>query len=236
MTDLRGSFVLHPGYFLPHGRLGPHGHFVPRGHFKLRGLLDLNEDFAAHRSGQDARAVHDHGTMGQGQSRVVKLNNAHLQRHKIAIDFGTSHSGFAVSSCDFPDTLNHDLKAKDLSALQKLHIEHHIKYKTAWPRMVEPYLKTRTALLDDAQANLVAWGNKAFAQYLGMNSEVQAQHIYIDRFKLFLDDSRQHEDPEMEKLEALGKDVDKVIADYLRALAEAIREFVAHMEPNECVL
>ncbi|KAJ3358909.1 hypothetical protein GGF32_009920 [Allomyces javanicus] len=146
--------------------------------------------------------------MGQGQSRVVKLNNAHPLRHKIAVDFGTSHSGFAVSSRDFPYTLNHDLKAKDLSALQKLHIEHHIKYKTAWPGM-------------------------AFAQYLGMNSEVQAQHIYIDRFKLFLDDSRKQMDLAMEKLEALGKDVVKVIADYLRALAEAIREFVAHIDPNK---
>ncbi|KNE68337.1 hypothetical protein AMAG_12995 [Allomyces macrogynus ATCC 38327] len=174
--------------------------------------------------------------MGQDLSRPVNVENAYPLRHQIAIDFGTSHSGFAISDRSFPDALNHDKSAADLAALQRIHLEHHIKFKTQWPGAADPYPKTHTALLYRCDnGELDTWGNQALKKYMDMPSDAQNQYIYIDRFKLFLDDSRKHTDPAMDKLKALGKSEVDVIADYLKVMAREIQAFLEHLNPSEYV-
>ncbi|KNE69532.1 hypothetical protein AMAG_19990 [Allomyces macrogynus ATCC 38327] len=146
-----------------------------------------------------------------------------ISKH-VAIDFGTSHSGFALIVNTFLHVVSDMDTGADLAELEKLHFENYIKYKSLWPGSAEPYPKTRTALLYRSNGSLSSWGNQAENQYLGMKKAEQDQHIFIERFKLFLDESRKHVDPAMEKLKALGKDIDDVIADYLRALAGAVRQ------------
>ncbi|KNE68334.1 hypothetical protein AMAG_19792 [Allomyces macrogynus ATCC 38327] len=165
-----------------------------------------------------------------------EADGVHPIRHQVVFDFGTSHSGFARATRDFPDSLTDKLSAgagSSSSPLKKLNIDYYIKYKTSWPGGQEPYAKTRTALLYDLQGRLVAWGNEAHHKYLMMHRGKQKNHIYIDRFKLFLDDSRKHEDPAMNQLKTLGKDIDDVIADFLGPLASQVGEYCQFLDTED---
>ncbi|KAJ3361241.1 hypothetical protein GGF32_007673 [Allomyces javanicus] len=165
--------------------------------------------------------------MGQQQSQVPApddlLAPVYPLKWQIAVDFGTSYSGFAIAIHDFVGALNNTPGVIDLAAAPRLHLAHYIKYNTSWPAGRVPYPKTRTALLYDASGNVLAWGNEAWDKFLGMDPAHQAQYIYIDRFKLLLDAKLAYSDDAMEKLKALGKDAVDVIADYLRALFEFLR-------------
>ncbi|KNE68279.1 hypothetical protein AMAG_12948 [Allomyces macrogynus ATCC 38327] len=172
--------------------------------------------------------------MGQHQSQVPAPNDlfapVYPLKWQIAVDFGTSFSGFAFAIHEFVAALNNTPGVIDLAAVPRLHLAHYIKYNTSWPGGRVPYPKTRTALLYDASGTVFAWGNEAWEHYLGMDPTRQAQYIYIDRFKLLLDTKLAHHDPAMERLKALGKDAVDVIADYLRALVEFLDKFIKHAD------
>ncbi|KAJ3370777.1 hypothetical protein GGF31_003802 [Allomyces arbusculus] len=172
--------------------------------------------------------------MGQQQSQVPVpddlLAPVHPLKWQIAVDFGTSFSGFAIATHDFVSALNNTPGVIDLAAVPRLHLTHYIKYNSSWPAGRVPYPKTRTALLYDASGKVAAWGNEAWEQYLGMDPTHQAQYIYIDRFKLLLDAKLAHQDPAMDRLKALGKDAVDVIADYLRALVGFLGKFIKHAD------
>ncbi|KAJ3361214.1 hypothetical protein GGF32_007644 [Allomyces javanicus] len=173
--------------------------------------------------------------MGQHQSQVPAPDDlrapVHPLKWQIAVDFGTSYSGFAVAIKDFVGTLNQDAGAADLSSVPHLQLANYIKYNTSWPGGRVPYPKTRTALLYDAKGEVVAWGNEAWERYLSMEPDDQAEHIYIDRFKLQLDTKLAHKNAAMDRLKKLGKDSVDVIADYLRALVTFLGKYIKHGDP-----
>ncbi|KAJ3370745.1 hypothetical protein GGF31_003767 [Allomyces arbusculus] len=174
--------------------------------------------------------------MGQHQSQVPApdelLAAVYPIKWQIALDFGTSYSGFAIAIKDFVSELNHDAETADLASISRLHLAHFIKYNSSWPDGKSPYPKTRTALLYDAKGKLVAWGNAAWEQFMSMEPDAQANYIYVDRFKLLLDAKLAHRDKAIEKLKALGKDTVDVIADYLRALVEFMSKYIEHADPK----
>ncbi|KNE69603.1 hypothetical protein AMAG_14158 [Allomyces macrogynus ATCC 38327] len=174
--------------------------------------------------------------MGQQQSRVPPpcdlLAPIHPLKWKIAIDFGTSCSGFAIALDEFASALNHDPNTTDLTSVPRLHLTHYIKYNSSWPGARIPYPKTRTALLYDAEGKVVAWGNEAWERFLGMTTSLQKGHIFTDRFKLLLDAKLDHRDAAMDRLKALGKGPVEVIADYLRALVAFLGTYIKHTDPK----
>ncbi|KAJ3347690.1 hypothetical protein GGF32_006765 [Allomyces javanicus] len=174
--------------------------------------------------------------MGQHQSQVPAPDELHAPvyplKWQIALDFGTSYSGFAIAIKDFVEALNHDAEAADLASVPRIHLAHFIKYNSSWPDGRSPYPKTRTALLYDAKGKLVAWGNAAWEQFMKMEPDAQGNYIYIDRFKLLLDAKLARRDAAMDKLKKLGKDAVDLIADYLRALVEFMGKFIEHADPK----
>ncbi|KNE68318.1 hypothetical protein AMAG_12982 [Allomyces macrogynus ATCC 38327] len=174
--------------------------------------------------------------MGQHQSQVPApdelLAPVYPLKWQIAVDFGTSYTGFAIAIKDFVETLNHDAETADLASVPRIHLAHFIKYNSSWPAGPDPYPKTRTALLYDAKGKLVAWGNEAWERFMAMEPDTQAEHIYIDRFKLLLDAKLNHRDAAMDRLKKLGKDVVDVTADYLRELAAFLAKFIEHVDPK----
>ncbi|KNE69598.1 hypothetical protein AMAG_14153 [Allomyces macrogynus ATCC 38327] len=131
---------------------------------------------------------------------------------QIALDFGTSYSGFAIAVKDFASAVVDSAKTIDLASIPRLHLTHYIKYNSSWPGGRMPYAKTRTALLYDASG--------------------KAEHIYIDRFKLLLDAKLAHQGEAVDRLKALGKDAVEVIADYLRPLVTFLGEYIKYSEPT----
>ncbi|KAJ3361239.1 hypothetical protein GGF32_007671 [Allomyces javanicus] len=174
--------------------------------------------------------------MGQHQSQAPApddlLAAVYPIKWQIALDFGTSYSGFAIAVKDFAGAVVDSAKAIDLASIPRLHLTHYIKYNSSWPGGRMPYAKTRTALLYDASGKVVAWGNEAWEQFMAMEPDDQAEHIYIDRFKLLLDAKLAYSDDAMEKLKALGKDPIDVIADYLRALVMFLGKYIKHGDPT----
>ncbi|KNE69803.1 hypothetical protein AMAG_14341 [Allomyces macrogynus ATCC 38327] len=164
--------------------------------------------------------------MGQTPSRI---EDAQPVRHQVSLDFGTSHSGFALAKKGLPEALDQQSKSTDIEALERIQLDLYLHLRTTWPGTAEPYPKTRTALLYNANGKVVAWGNDAESKFLGMPKIARKNHIYIDRFKLFLDETRIHVSSEMGRLGKLGKNEVDVIADYLICLADTVRKEIVAM-------
>ncbi|KAL7754003.1 hypothetical protein RI367_000936 [Sorochytrium milnesiophthora] len=129
-------------------------------------------------------------------SLVATSSSAAHVRFVVAIDFGTSHSGFAYS---------HKADEKNIEALYN------------WDSAPQPYSKTLSALLYDPQNKPIAWGFTAQQKYMRLPPNQRQTHKYITRFKLFLDEK--YPEPMPEGLNDIA-----MIGDYLRFMKEKIRE------------
>lgn len=115
-------------------------------------------------------------------------------RFVVAIDFGTSHSGFAYV---------HKSNPSEIEALY------------SWDHAPSPYSKTLTALLYDGKRNVTSWGYKAHHDYLTLSDYLRGSYTFVTKFKLFLDESYKIKPPE-------GLNVLILVADYLTYLKEII--------------
>ncbi|KAJ3366267.1 hypothetical protein GGF32_006716 [Allomyces javanicus] len=115
----------------------------------------------------------------------------------VAIDFGTSHSGFAYVHKGAPD---------DITAIYD------------WDFGPTPYAKTLTAILYDGDLNPVTFGYAARAKFAGLKREQRAKHQYLTRFKLYLDEQFERENPPISHED--GAVV--VIGDFLRFMFEKV--------------
>ncbi|KAJ1500250.1 hypothetical protein HMI55_003978 [Coelomomyces lativittatus] len=128
----------------------------------------------------------------------ANFNPHSSQRFVVAIDFGTSHSGFAYAH-----------KANE-SMIEALY---------TWDFAPHPYSKTLTGLLYDTNQIPIAWGYAAQHKYLGMPPNTRSLHSLVTRFKLFLDESYDLEPPE-------GLSAIVLIGDYLKFMKEKISELL----------
>ncbi|KAI9216267.1 hypothetical protein BC828DRAFT_409633, partial [Blastocladiella britannica] len=133
----------------------------------------------------------------------------------VAIDFGTSHTGFA-----FADRSMTDAELNKESLLGFIHQPQN------WPDAPSPYAKTRSAIAYRENGAVYAWGNTAEAQMAAGAKEIG---FYIHRVKLLLDENRAKNDKLNELLEEMQKTPVEVIADYLRELLLVIARDTEHM-------
>ncbi|KNE67986.1 hypothetical protein AMAG_13163 [Allomyces macrogynus ATCC 38327] len=172
--------------------------------------------------------------MGNTASLPSDLSQVQPVKYQIAIDFGTSHSGFSMPLPELSDALTSGTSISDIGDVQRLNLTRCVKYKSSWPGSTASYPKTRTALLYHNSGRIIAWGNEACTRYLEMCSADQANHIFIDKFKLLLDTTNKIPNTGMERLKArFNKTPVDVISDYLREMAGTIREFIEEPNPNE---
>lgn len=125
----------------------------------------------------------------------------------VALDFGTYASGFAYAALTGDVVLNWE-----------------------YPGAPTPYPKTITALLYERTQSGVfglpkAWGWDARVKYMKMSAAERDQHEYLENFKLSLAPTN------CEYLESFQprSDLpgDKLIADYLRELANLAKDAMA---------
>ncbi|UZO09773.1 uncharacterized protein OCT59_029986 [Rhizophagus irregularis] len=118
-------------------------------------------------------------------------------RAVIAIDFGTTFSGFAYSNRADPEIITNDV----------------------WPQQIG-VMKTNTVLQYDSNyQNVIKWGNPALAQkqskHARKNKDLSSSKT-VELFKLHLGNIPQNEKPPL----PYQLNYEKAISDYLRELAE----------------
>ncbi|CAB4473682.1 unnamed protein product [Rhizophagus irregularis] len=115
-------------------------------------------------------------------------------RAVVAIDFGTTFSGFAYAYRSSPEIITND----------------------SWPQQIGP-LKTNTVLQYDTNyQNVTKWGNPALAQRQSRRNGDSSSSKTVELFKLHLGNIPQNEKPPLPR----QLSYDKAISDYLRELAE----------------
>ncbi|CAB5341340.1 unnamed protein product [Rhizophagus irregularis] len=115
-------------------------------------------------------------------------------RAVVAIDFGTTFSGFAYAYRSSPEIITND----------------------SWPQQIGP-LKTNTVLQYDSNyQNVTKWGNPALAQRQSRRNGDSSSSKTVELFKLHLGNIPQNEKPPLPR----QLSYDKAISDYLRELAE----------------
>ncbi|KAI9221178.1 hypothetical protein BC828DRAFT_381721 [Blastocladiella britannica] len=117
-------------------------------------------------------------------------------RYVVAIDFGTSHSGFAFAQ----------RSEKVITGFYQ------------WTDQPVQYAKTLSAILYKGH-DAVSWGYNARRMYSAMKPEERKNAQYIDRFKLLLDEEYVKQNPDKAK----GKNAVVLIGDYLRFMLETVR-------------
>ncbi|ORZ36938.1 hypothetical protein BCR44DRAFT_1511975 [Catenaria anguillulae PL171] len=140
------------------------------------------------------RVGDSHMAAEPGPATLAASGDAVPSRYIVALDFGTSHSGFAFCRKDDPD---------------------HIVTFMTWPDQPTPYPKTLTAILYNEHLEPIAWGHSANVMY---SKQRAPGYQYFSHFKLYLDDeyAAEHAAPEVP--------VDRLIADYLRLMGGLIED------------
>ena len=121
----------------------------------------------------------------------------------IAIDFGTSRSGYAYSFYDNPDE---------------------IVYKSDWV-VNAPYPKTRTCLLYTPDDKLEAWGDAAVSRLAQLRQTRETGYYFVDRFKMQIrnEDGKYRDNlNEIFKTPVSNKEINVIdlVIDYLRSLKD----------------
>ncbi|CAG8602668.1 16304_t:CDS:2 [Funneliformis mosseae] len=110
----------------------------------------------------------------------------------VAIDFGTTFSGFAYANRTTPEIITNDI----------------------WPQQIGP-LKTNTVLqYDENYRNVLKWGNPALAQRQSRRNKNSNASKPVELFKLHLGNISQSEKPPL----PYQLSHEKAITDYLREL------------------
>ncbi|CAB5180917.1 unnamed protein product [Rhizophagus irregularis] len=113
-------------------------------------------------------------------------------RAVVAIDFGTTFSGFAYTYRSSPEIITND----------------------SWPQQIGP-LKTNTVLQYDSNyQNVIKWGNPALAQRQSRRSKDSSSSKTVELIKLHLGNIPQNEKPPLPS----QLNYEKAISDYLREL------------------
>ncbi|CAB4400866.1 unnamed protein product [Rhizophagus irregularis] len=120
----------------------------------------------------------------------------------VAIDFGTTFSGFAYANRSSPEIITND----------------------TWPQQIGP-LKTNTVLQYDSNCqNVIKWGNPALAQRQSRRrSKDSSSSKTVELFKLHLGNIPQNEKPPLPS----QLNYEKAISDYLRELGKLIKETIS---------
>ncbi|CAB4408735.1 unnamed protein product [Rhizophagus irregularis] len=125
-------------------------------------------------------------------------------RAVIAIDFGTTFSGFAYSNRADPEIITNDV----------------------WPQQIG-VMKTNTVLQYDSNyQNVIKWGNPALAQKQSKHArknKVLSSSKTVELFKLHLGNIPQNEKPPL----PYQLNYEKAISDYLRELGKLIKETIS---------
>ncbi|GES81264.1 hypothetical protein GLOIN_2v1030945 [Rhizophagus clarus] len=122
-------------------------------------------------------------------------------RAVVAIDFGTTFSGFAYSNRTSPEIITNDV----------------------WPQQIG-VLKTNTVLQYDSNyQNVIKWGNPALAQRQSRKNKGLSLSKPVELFKLHLGDLSQNEKPPLPD----QLSYEKAISDYLRELGKLIKETIS---------
>ncbi|PKC68595.1 actin-like ATPase domain-containing protein [Rhizophagus irregularis] len=125
-------------------------------------------------------------------------------RAVVAIDFGTTFSGFAYSNRADPEIITNDV----------------------WPQQIG-VMKTNTVLQYDSNyQNVIKWGNPALAQkqskHARKNKDLPSSKT-VELFKLHLGNIPQNEKPPL----PYQLNYEKAISDYLRELGKLIKETIS---------
>ncbi|PKC05582.1 actin-like ATPase domain-containing protein [Rhizophagus irregularis] len=124
----------------------------------------------------------------------------------VAIDFGTTFSGFAYANRSSPEIITND----------------------TWPQQIGP-LKTNTVLQYDSNCqNVIKWGNPALAQRQSRRSRDSSSSKTVELFKLHLGNIPQNEKPSLPS----QLDYEKAISDYLHELGKLIKETTSTRWPG----
>ncbi|RGB33586.1 hypothetical protein C1646_669189 [Rhizophagus diaphanus] len=119
----------------------------------------------------------------------------------VAIDFGTTFSGFAYAYRSRPEIITND----------------------SWPQQIGP-LKTNTVLQYDSNCqNVIKWGNPALAQRQSRRSRDSSSSKTVELFKLHLGNIPQNEKPPLPS----QLNYEKAISDYLRELGRLIKDTIS---------
>ncbi|GBC35700.2 hypothetical protein GLOIN_2v1502209 [Rhizophagus irregularis DAOM 181602=DAOM 197198] len=122
-------------------------------------------------------------------------------RAVVAIDFGTTFSGFAYANRADPEIITNDV----------------------WPQQIGS-LKTNTVLQYDSNyQNVIKWGNPALAQRQSRKSKDLLTSKSVELFKLHLGNIPQNEKPPLPH----QLNYEKAIGDYLRELGKLIKETIS---------
>ncbi|PKY52283.1 actin-like ATPase domain-containing protein [Rhizophagus irregularis] len=122
-------------------------------------------------------------------------------RAVVAIDFGTTFSGFAYSNRADPEIITNDV----------------------WPQQIG-VLKTNTVLQYDSNyQNVVKWGNPALAQRQSRKNKDLSTSKSVELFKLHLGNIPQNEKPPLPH----QLSYEKAISDYLCELGKLIKETIS---------
>ncbi|NET84109.1 MAG: Hsp70 family protein, partial [Moorea sp. SIO1F2] len=141
----------------------------------------------------------------------------------IAIDFGTSRSGFAYAISPA------DINKENIEAIKN---EIEIVGRTEWPGGQHmPYIKTLTEILYSPDHQVEAWGYQARSKHsqLRQNQEATDYH-YHKNFKMQLHQSQQRTSDGPVITTSDGKEVlvINVISDYLRELTKVAKENIGN--------
>lgn len=120
-------------------------------------------------------------------------------RFVVAVDFGTTHSGFAFVHKSDPS---------------------HIEAFYDWEKAPAHYSKTLSALLYDSKKSPISWGHSAHHDYLSLSEQLRGSYTFMTKFKLFLDETYKEKLP-------LGLHVLSMIGDYLKFMKKKIMEIMS---------
>ncbi|CAB5180919.1 actin-like ATPase domain-containing protein [Rhizophagus irregularis] len=122
-------------------------------------------------------------------------------RAVVAIDFGTTFSGFAYANRVDPEIITNDV----------------------WPQQIG-VLKTNTVLQYDSNyQNVIKWGNPALAQRQSRKNKDLSTSKSVELFKLHLGNIPQNEKPPLPH----QLSHEKAIGDYLRGLGKLVKETIS---------
>ncbi|ORZ32790.1 hypothetical protein BCR44DRAFT_107231, partial [Catenaria anguillulae PL171] len=89
----------------------------------------------------------------------------------VSIDFGTSHSGYALAKVGLTQALSNPSMASQIGSM--------IYVRDNWPGATSRYPKTLSAVLYDYDSQPIAHGDLALTKYLDLRGSQIQQHALI---------------------------------------------------------